>query len=158
QPGSAGAASQPAAQPQQPQPYVVPPIVVASGEIGPARVSKRDGRTFWFDLTNSLEWRGGVVGIVRAELEIAYGLRQVDPSVRFSMHKGNGFVEVPEAQLAWLFEADNVVDAYLVYDIILLRSETRHIYSEHGQNKFVGYVKWISANADFMLFGRETAK
>ncbi|MGN4150085.1 glycosyltransferase [Burkholderia gladioli] len=228
QPASASAASQPAAQPPQPpQPYVVPPIVVASGEIGPARVSKRDGRTFWFDLTNSLEWRGGVVGIVRAELEIAYGLRQVDPSVRFSMHKGNGFVEVPEAQLAWLFAADNVVDAYmhtfdryraadatepstakqitldlpdqstmhhpygpgdvvvsvgwmgsqkeayferikaaypeffvvyLVYDIILLRPETRHLYSEDGQNKFEGYVKWISANADFMLFGGETAK
>ncbi|WP_206127743.1 glycosyltransferase [Burkholderia sp. Ac-20379] len=222
---AAADAPQPAA-PAQPQ--IAPPIVVPSSKIGPARVSKRDGRTFWFDLTNSLEWRNGVVGIVRAELEIAYGLRKIDPSVRFSMFKGNGFVEVPVEQLTWLFEADNVADAYmttfdryrasdaaakpstphqieldlpaqstlyhpygpgdvvvsvgwmgtqkesyferikaafpeffvvyLVYDIILLRPETRHLYSDDGQRMFEAYVKWISANADFMLFGGETAK
>ncbi|AJK45175.1 glycosyltransferase [Burkholderia plantarii] len=226
-PAPASVTPQPPAPAPQPQAPVVPPAVVASGKVGTARVSKGGTPTFWFDLTTSMEWTGGVVGIVRAELEIAYGLKKIDPAVRFSMQKGNGFVEIPEAQLGWLFDADNVVDAYmhffdryraagateaskarnividlpepsslhhpygagdvvvsvgwmdsqkeayfervkaafpeffvvyLVYDIILLRPETRHLYSEIGQNKFEGYLKWISENVDFMLFGGETAK
>ncbi len=203
------------------------PTVVASGRVGVTRGPLRDTPTFWFDLTTSMEWTGGVVGIVRAELEIAWGLKKTDASVRFSMQRGNGFVEIPADQLAWLFEADNVTDAYmkffdryrgkdevapsnarsmvvdmpdpsqlhypygpgdvvvsvgwmdsqkeayfekvkascpefflvyLIYDIILLRPETRHLYPEIGQNKFEGYVNWISENVDFTLFGGETAK
>ena len=38
----------------------------------------------WMDMTNSLQtWKGGVVGIVRAELEIAKNMKRCDPDVRF---------------------------------------------------------------------------
>lgn len=222
----AAAPALPAPEPAVPQ--GVPPAVVASDRRGRTRAVPRDEAVFWFDLTTSMEWTGGVVGIVRAELEIAWGLKRIDSSVRFSMQKGNGFVEIPDDQLAWLFNAPNVIDAYmkffdryqsgkstdrpssanqlrvdlpdarklhhpycagdvvvsvgwmdsqkeayfakvkaafpsisivyLIYDVILLRPETRHLYSEIGQNKFEGYIKWISENADFTLFGGETSK
>ncbi|VWD51052.1 glycosyltransferase WbpX [Burkholderia lata] len=218
----------PAPAPAPAAPVGATPAVVDSGRRGPTRATPRSQPVFWFDLTTSMEWTGGVVGIVRAELEIAWGLKKIDPNVRFSMQKGNGFVEIPDEQLAWLFDAPNVIDAYmkffdryqsgkaagqpstarsvqvdlpdpralhhpycagdvvvsvgwmdsqkeayfskvkaafphifvvyLIYDIILLRPETRHLYSEIGQNKFEGYIKWISETVDFTLFGGETAK
>ncbi len=67
----------------------------------------------WFDLTTSLEWDGGVVGIIRAELEVAAGLKRLYPGIRFVTLLGNGFVEVPHSELDWLFAADNVCEAYL---------------------------------------------
>ena len=50
--------------------------------------------TLWFDLTTCLQWTQGVVGIVRAELEIAVGLYNQDPSVRYSVQGDQGFTEV----------------------------------------------------------------
>ena len=87
--------------------------VVASGRTSSSRTELRSKPVFWFDLTTSMEWTGGVVGIVRAELEIAWGLKKIDPEVRFSMQKGNGFVEIQDQELDWLFNASNVTDAYM---------------------------------------------
>jgi glycosyltransferase involved in cell wall biosynthesis len=183
-------------------------------------------KTIWFDLTTSMEWRGGVVGIVRAELEIANKLFKLNPNVRFSMHIENGFVEIQKTQLKWLLEADNVTDAYmnffnryknsnesllklnfieifvpndknlyypyksndvvismgwmdskkelyfskvkrlcsgihlgyLIYDIILIHDQTKHLYHPIGQDKFKKYVKWVSNNCDFIMYGGNTAK
>lgn len=72
-----------------------------------------DMKTIWFDLTTSMCWHGGVVGIVRAELEIAAGLYKLDKSIRFSMLKGDVFEEIPISELDWLFSAENVADAYI---------------------------------------------
>ena len=71
--------------------------------------------TTWVDLTTSIEWAYGVVGIVRAELELACGLKKIDPNIRFSIQVLEGFAEVESSQLQWLLQADNVVDAYLTY-------------------------------------------
>jgi len=67
----------------------------------------------WFDLTTSLVWRGGVTGIVRAELEIGKHLAAHDRRVRFCALRDTDFVEVPRAKLDWLLSATNVIDAYL---------------------------------------------
>jgi glycosyltransferase involved in cell wall biosynthesis len=188
-------------------------------------------RTIWVDLTTSMEWTEGVVGIIRAELEIACGLNRVHENVRFSMQIENGFVEIQKDQLQWLLDSENVADAYmnffkrykktdtnalagplssineitvnlpnssslyfpfkandivisvgwmdskkevffskvkqkcrdiiigyLVYDIILLLKQTRHFYHVLGQEKFKNYVRWISCNADFIIYGGNTAK
>lgn len=69
----------------------------------------------WMDLTTAFEWTGGVVGIVRAELEVAVGMKKIDPSIRFSMQVGEGFAEIAEAELHWLLNAENVVDAYMTF-------------------------------------------
>lgn len=183
--------------------------------------------TLWVDLTTVFEWTGGVVGIIRAELEIAYGLAKLANNVRFSMQIENGFVEIQKEQLQWLLQAENVADAYmnffgrykkkdsgkkinknsirievpdtetvyfpfqtgdvvlsvgwmdsqkenffskikeespsiyiiyLVYDIILLLAQTRHFYHQQGQEKFKNYIKWISHNCDFVLYGGKTAQ
>jgi glycosyltransferase involved in cell wall biosynthesis len=179
--------------------------------------------TLWIDLTTSMEWAGGVVDIIRAELELARGLKKIDPGVRFSMQIENGFVEIPENELKWLLEANNVAEAYLaffgrvktqksapksinvtvpagdqffhpyrdgdlivsfgwmdskkehyfsklktrspkvklcylIYDIVRLLEATRHFYPQDGREKFNLYIRWISHNADFLLFGGETAK
>lgn len=73
----------------------------------------KNHRTIWVDLTTSLQWTGGVVGIIRAELEIACGMYKADDSVRFSMQIENGFVEIQKDQLQWLLNAENVADAYM---------------------------------------------
>ena len=187
--------------------------------------------TLWVDLTTALEWTGGVVGIIRAELEIACGLNKVANNVKFSMQIENGFVEIKKEQLQWLLTAENVADAYmnffgrykqksgneqtnrnsaqnyitvevpetrklhfpfkpndtviavgwmdskkedffpkvkelcpglklgyLIYDIIMLHKDTTHFYDVVGSDRFKNYLKWISINCDFTLFGGETAK
>ncbi len=77
---------------------------------------KRSQRSkIWFDLTCSMEWSGGVVGIVRAELEVAAGLKKNYPEVGFVVSLGKGFVEIPHNQLDWLFSAKNVAEAYIEY-------------------------------------------
>ena len=68
----------------------------------------------WMDMTNSLHvWNGGVVGIIRAELEIAKNMKRCDPDVRFFKFNGAAFVEVEDAQLEWLWNCESVGDAYL---------------------------------------------
>lgn len=65
-------------------------------------------------MTNSLyAWKGGVVGIVRAELEIAKNLHNCDSQIRFSLYDGYKFVEIKPEKLEWLWNAENVGDAYL---------------------------------------------
>lgn len=68
----------------------------------------------WMDLTNSLRiFKGRVVGIIRAELEIAKNLHDIDSNIRFSICTGNGFREVKFSELEWLWNADSVSDAYI---------------------------------------------
>ena len=71
------------------------------------------GPDLWFDLTTAFQWTGGVVGIVRAELELACGLKKIHPAVRFSMQIDQGFAEIPASEIDWLLEAPNVADAYM---------------------------------------------
>lgn len=67
----------------------------------------------WFDMTTAFQWTGGVVGIVRAELEMACGLARTYPDIRFSMQIDQGFAEISKDELGWLLNADNVADAYM---------------------------------------------
>lgn len=70
--------------------------------------------SLWMDMTNSLKiWPGGVVGIVRAELEVAKHLKSISPDIRFSVYDGENFLEVEEKELKWLFEGKNVTEDYL---------------------------------------------
>ncbi|WP_410014376.1 glycosyltransferase [Sodalis sp. C49] len=67
----------------------------------------------WFDLTTSMLWTGGVVGIIRAELEIAAALRKLDNNIKFSMLKDGHFVEIPQQDIPWVYSESNVADVYL---------------------------------------------
>jgi hypothetical protein len=67
----------------------------------------------WFDLTTSMLWPGGVVGIIRAELEIAAALRKLDSEIKFSMFRNGQFVEIPGKDIPWIFSDANVADVYL---------------------------------------------
>lgn len=67
----------------------------------------------WFDLTTSMQWTGGVVGIVRAELEIAAALRKLDQDIAFSMLKDGAFVEIDPQDIPWVFSDSSVADEYL---------------------------------------------
>lgn len=70
-------------------------------------------KDIWIDLTTSQQWPGGVVGIVRAELEIAAALNKHYPNVRFSKFDNGSFYEISKADLPWLAPDVNVADAYL---------------------------------------------
>ena len=68
----------------------------------------------WMDMTQSLrEWQGGVVGIIRAELELAKNLHAIDSDIRFSVCEEGGFTEVSAQSLEWIWNTDSVADAYL---------------------------------------------
>ncbi|MCA3777349.1 MAG: glycosyltransferase [Burkholderia sp.] len=194
-------------------------------------VAPRDEPAVWMDLTATMEWRGGVVGIIRAELEVAHGLKKVHPGIRFSMQRGGGFIEIPQEQMRWLFDADNVAEtyirtvgaqisseqndtsgspclaevlnlvapdnaplfhpyiagdaifscgwitsqkeayfsrlknecpgvylSYLVYDVILLRKGTSHLYDKQTRDQFAQYLEWVAENVDFILYGGQTAQ
>jgi glycosyltransferase involved in cell wall biosynthesis len=66
------------------------------------------------DMTNSLAiWQGKIVGIIRAELEIAQNLKKEHPAVRFSVFANGRFTEIAKEDLNWLFSADSATRAYL---------------------------------------------
>ena len=70
--------------------------------------------SIWMDMTNSMHvWSGGVVGIVRAELEIAKNMYKQSKDIRFVKFTGQVFEEIPAEELSWLWEAESVGDAYL---------------------------------------------
>jgi len=215
------------AQPAEVSTAVIPyQIVPVPAKAWADRVAKVDSQgdqlfgNFWFDLTTSLQWSLGVVGIIRAELEMACNLKKIYPNLRFSMEANHGFAEIEESELQWLLRADNVAEAYmdffgrkggvpqkvkiltpdtedffhpygandlifsmgwkdskkerlfsalknelpgvalayLIYDIIMLRPETEHFYAKSDQEQFEKYLKWISYNCDFLLFGGENTK
>lgn len=70
-------------------------------------------KIFWFDLTTSMQWTGGVVGIVRAELEIGAALARLYPQVRFSTFSKGKFVELNRSDIPWIYTEGNVADVYL---------------------------------------------
>lgn len=56
------------------------------------RIIELNNRTIWVDITTSQQWPGGVVGIVRAELEVAAALNKHYPDVRFSKFDNGSFL------------------------------------------------------------------
>lgn len=88
----------------------------------------------WMDLTNSLVvWQGGVVGIVRAELEIAKNMHEIDNNIKYCVCKENSFVEIDENELNWLWNAKNVGDAYL---FAMGRNKKKEVEKEIKQKNF----------------------
>lgn len=77
------------------------------------RTEEVNNRTIWIDITTSQQWTGGVVGIVRAELEIAASLNKHYPDIRFSKFDNGHFVEVDKSSLPWLRGEVSVAEAYL---------------------------------------------
>lgn len=67
----------------------------------------------WVDLSTSVMWGGGVIGIVRAELELARALYASNPDSRFVAFNGEAFVELEAERIRWLFTSRSVVDAYI---------------------------------------------
>lgn len=114
----------------------------------------------WFDLTTAFQWNGGVVGIVRAELEMACGLAKIFPDIRFSMQIDQGFGEIPKSELGWLLEADNVADAYMHffarYKGAMGASNTIHVqapdiegfFHPYNSNDAVIAVGWMDSQKE----------
>lgn len=99
-------------------PYQIVPVTAEKWAMQ-VRAARSGGgqrfRNFWFDLTTSLQWTSGVVGIIRAELEMACNLKKIYPALRFSMQANHGFAEIDESQLQWLLQAENVAEAYMEF-------------------------------------------
>jgi glycosyltransferase involved in cell wall biosynthesis len=74
-------------------------------------------RALWVDLTTSTEWTEGFAGVIRTELQIAYGLHKLDKNVKFCVQVENGFAEIKKTELLWLLDAPHVSNACLnIYD------------------------------------------
>lgn len=151
--------------PPQVAPPGAPPVVIRTAEAGATKAAVHDKGGFWLDMTTAFEWTGGVVGIVRAELEIAVGLNRCRPGVRFSMQVGNGFVEIPKAEIQWLLDADNVVDAYMTffgrYESSDAKSQSIHLkvpaeqpfFHPYAEGDVVLSVGWMDSRKE-VVFGR----
>ena len=135
-----------------------------SGFLESSKQKNNSQPTIWIDLTTSLEWKEGVVGIIRAELEIAFHFNKLAENVRFSMQIENGFVEIPKSELTWLLDAENVVDGYMkhfnryknidnmegaVSKIIALKVPNRNqIYFPFQPNDVVISVGWMDSQKE----------
>lgn len=72
--------------------------------------------SIWMDMTYSLSvWKGGLIGIIRAELEMAKNLHELNKDIRFCRATYNGFVEIKSNELDWLWNSNNTGDAYMLY-------------------------------------------
>lgn len=72
--------------------------------------------SIWMDMTYSLSvWKGGLVGIIRAELELAKNLHLINKDIRFCRATNTGFIEIKPGELDWLWNSDKAGDAYLKY-------------------------------------------
>lgn len=79
----------------------------------PVRASSWSPPTIWMDLTLSfLNWEGGVVGIVRAELTYAKLLMEQVEDVRFFAYDAGHFFEVRREILLWLTGGNDLETAY----------------------------------------------
>lgn len=83
-------------------------------------------RTVWLDLSTSLHWGGGVVGIVRAELELVRNLGKALPEARFVAFDGHAFVEIARSDLPWLDAGTSVADLYLASRDLLKQRYLTH--------------------------------
>lgn len=70
-------------------------------------------KTIWFDMTTSMQWTGGVVGIVRAELEVAKNLHAINKNIKFCMEKNGTIKEIEVESLNWLWLTEDVTADYL---------------------------------------------
>jgi len=95
---------------------------------------------FWFDLTTSMQWTGGVVGIVRAELEIGASLARLYPQIRFSQFTGQKFIEIPKKDIPWIFTDGNVADVYL-QNRKYQPAETNRTDKNESKNKVDTFLK-----------------
>ena len=144
--------------------FVRPPAVVVH-TAAPSDTLVEAGRAagLWLDVTTAFEWGGGVVGIVRAELEIAVGLKRAHPDVRFSMQIGEGFAEIKASEIQWLLDAENVTDAYMAffgrYDGKEGSSQSIHVTTPESQAFFHPYVEgdtvlsvgWMDSRKEVMF-------
>ena len=84
----------------------------------------------WIDMTNSMQvWQAGVVGIIRAELEIAKNVYKNNPEVRFFKYNGS-FEEIKKEDISWLWECQSVGDGYLT---AMGRKQTTGLQSENSE-------------------------
>lgn len=69
----------------------------------------------WMDLTFSIKkFAGyGIVGIVRAELELAHKLYGIDSGIRFYVIENDGFYELKGEDINWLINSDNPSESYM---------------------------------------------
>jgi glycosyltransferase involved in cell wall biosynthesis len=75
--------------------------------------SMKISRLLWLDISTSLEWRGGVVGIIRAEIELTRHLCRLLPELRLVAFNGRAFVEVDAQSLPWVTDDSSSVQQYL---------------------------------------------
>lgn len=71
----------------------------------------------WFDISNISYWQGGVVGVIRAELELAYNFAKISDDVLFCRvnSSGDAIEAVSREELSWLLKAPTAVEGFLQY-------------------------------------------
>ncbi|MDT8850943.1 glycosyltransferase [Pantoea dispersa] len=100
---------------------------------------------FWFDLTTSMLWTGGVVGIVRAELEIGASLARIYPQIKFSMFKNGKFVALAKSEIPWIYTEGNVADVYLENRKSLAQENNKNINASEADLKVENFLKSLES-------------
>ena len=97
--------------------------------------------SIWMDLTFSMRTRKGkgIVGITRAELELASKMHRLNPEIRFFVVEKDGFYELTEDEIGWLFTCNDVGKAYLQQYPIEKKVENDHDSIPQGLNIAYNY-------------------
>jgi glycosyltransferase involved in cell wall biosynthesis len=95
-------------------------IPAPSSPPAPSNAVRVTKATIWMDLTLTfLEWGRHITGIIRAELTLAYYLKQIAPDTRyFAYVRGEPgfFFEIEAPLLSWLFDAVDLSASYRYFN------------------------------------------
>ncbi len=110
---------------------------------------------FWFDISNISTFKGGVVGIVRAELELAYNFATIDPSIRFCKidSSKSHIQEVTRSELSWLLNAGAPVEGFLARNASVLAEIDSPNITPHIKNfrTSVGRMEHLRQGANYFI-------
>lgn len=129
-------------------------------------ITTTENRNIWFDLTTCFEWQGGIVGIIRAELEIAAGLYKKNKNIRYCVQIANGFAEIDTQSILKILESNNITDSYLSFfgrnsvehdirpkseTITLIIPNSRDMFSPFKCQDIFLSVGWIDSEKEKVL-------
>ncbi|QEH44501.1 glycosyltransferase family 4 protein [Aggregatibacter actinomycetemcomitans] len=79
----------------------------------------------WFDISNISYWQGGIVGVIRAELELAYNFSKISDNILFCRvnSSGDAIEAVTREELSWLLNASTAVDGFIQYQKVYKESK-----------------------------------
>lgn len=108
--------------------------------------------SLWFDISNISTYKGGVVGIIRAELELAYNFAAIDQNIRFCRAdlEGENIVEVSRDSLGWLLSEE-----FSPVEGFLKKNKVTPVIDNSPQSAFIKSFRQSMGRAEHLKKGAD---